>query len=133
MILEVDWVSQESVGDCNNPEEPDCNGGIWRYTYTNGSVVDICRECDYSKLIKEADEKMFCKHLKSYRKDESNPRWCLKRGLAKRRLIDSSVREFCKNGEQFCFEGKYCKPVDAMDLNPAQRKHFIAIIKKEVA
>ena len=51
--LEVDWVSQESVGDCKNPDEPDCNGGLWRFTFKDGSVVDICRDCDYTKVIKE--------------------------------------------------------------------------------
>ena len=56
---EVDWVSQESVGDCKNPDEPDCNGGIWRFTYKDGSVVDICRDCDYTKVIKKRSLEKF--------------------------------------------------------------------------
>ena len=62
-VLYTDWVSQESVGDCTNPEEsvgdctnPEesrCNGAVWRFTYTDGSVEDVCRSCGHSVQIKE--------------------------------------------------------------------------------
>ncbi len=47
---------------------------------------------------------MVCKYLKSYRKDGSEPRWCLKNGLKNRKIVDSKTLEFCKDGKQFCYE-----------------------------
>lgn len=52
-VLGVDWVSQESVGDCKNPDEPNCNGDLWRFTFKDGSVMDICRDCNYTKIIRK--------------------------------------------------------------------------------
>ena len=56
VALYTDWVSQESVGDCNNPNELECNGAVWRFTYTDGSVEDICRECGHSVQIKKSNK-----------------------------------------------------------------------------
>ena len=68
VILYTDWVSQESVGDCNNPNEPECNGAVWRFTYTDGSVEDICRDCGHSVQIKEASKKVTnCIYCPEYR------------------------------------------------------------------
>lgn len=51
VVLYTDWVSEESVGDCNNPDEPMCNGALWRFTFTDGSVEDICRSCGHSVQV----------------------------------------------------------------------------------
>ena len=56
VVLYTDWVSQSSVGDCNNPDEPECNGAVWRFTFTDGSVEDICRDCGRSVQIKTCDK-----------------------------------------------------------------------------
>ena len=56
VVLYTDWVSQESVGDCTNPSEPECNGAVWRFIYTDGSVMNICRSCGHSVQIKEAED-----------------------------------------------------------------------------
>ena len=53
VVLDVDWVSQESIGDCNNPNDLDCNGAVWRFTYTNGRIADICRDCGHTTIIKK--------------------------------------------------------------------------------